>query len=62
MRWPANAQSARPCIIIMVKPEIIKAEGFTDAIVMRHEFGHCANWPADHPGARVPTAADWKQP
>lgn len=54
-------QTGKTCLIIMAKPDIIKAEGFTDAIVMRHEMGHCAGWSGDHAGARVPTAADWAE-
>ena len=26
--------------------------GLTRNIVLRHELGHCAGWPADHPGIR----------
>jgi hypothetical protein len=32
--------------------EEIEAAGYTLAVVMRREIGHCDGWPNDHPGAR----------
>jgi hypothetical protein len=41
------------CVIIMVKDDIIRENGWTTGLLLRHEMGHCNGWPADHPGARV---------
>jgi hypothetical protein len=48
------------CWIILAPDDVIKAQGYTTAMVKRHEEGHCNSWPRDHRGARVPTASDWK--
>jgi hypothetical protein len=31
---------------------IMKARGWTTALLLRHETGHCNGWPSDHPGQR----------
>ena len=46
------------CWIIHAPEKDIIEAGYTVKIVIRHERGHCNNWPSNHPGSRVPTAAD----
>ena len=47
---------ARPghtsCRIIMAPEQIIIAGGWTKALMLRHEIGHCNGWGADHAGQR----------
>src|SRR5215510_2543726 len=31
---------------------VMKARGWTTALLLRHETGHCNGWPSDHPGQR----------
>jgi len=50
------------CQIIMAPDQDIAAAGYVPSLVFRHERGHCNRWPDEHPGSRVPTAADWKAP
>jgi hypothetical protein len=40
------------CRIVLADESIIKARGWTVALIMRHEIGHCNGWPGDHPGER----------
>lgn len=40
------------CRIVIVPDEFIRATGYTEEIVLRHERGHCGGWPASHPGQR----------
>lgn len=40
------------CEIVVANDDIIKAQGWTFPIVVRHEIGHCNGWSKDHPGAR----------
>lgn len=42
------------CRIIMAPNDEITKRGHKPEWVLRHEIGHCNNWPADHRGARRP--------
>ena len=54
---PALACAVRsntaPCRIVMVGDDYIRATGYTPDIVLTHEKGHCAGWPASHPNSQV---------
>jgi hypothetical protein len=41
------------CRIVIAPEELIKAAGYTQDMVLRHEQGHCNSWPADHRGQRA---------
>ena len=41
------------CHIVIVDERIIKEQGWTRELMLRHEIGHCNGWPGDHPGQRV---------
>lgn len=41
------------CHIVLVDEKIIKEQGWTRELMLRHEIGHCNGWPGDHPGQRA---------
>jgi hypothetical protein len=41
------------CVIIMVNDEIMRTQGWTTGVLVRHEIGHCNGWPGDHGGVRA---------
>src|SRR5262245_46702975 len=45
----------RDCTIVIADDDILKAQGLNYQIVLRHEVGHCNNWPNSHAGARPAT-------
>lgn len=52
------SHDATSCRVLLVPDEIIKARGWTRALMLRHELGHCNGWPGDHPGQRSYDADD----
>jgi hypothetical protein len=46
----------RGCIIVIANDDILKRTPWNYEMVLRHENGHCQNWPGDHRGARPATA------
>jgi len=40
------------CRITILQDSVLKARGYSRELVLRHEYGHCNGWSADHPGAR----------
>lgn len=47
-----SQRRADSCKIVLVPDAIITMNGWTRALMLRHELGHCNGWPGDHPGAR----------
>lgn len=41
------------CHVVLVDEKIIKEQGWTKELMLRHEIGHCNGWGADHAGQRV---------
>jgi hypothetical protein len=39
------------CRIIPVDEKIIKMNGWTNQLMLRHEIDRCNGWPSDHPWA-----------
>ena len=46
------------CTVYLASDDAIRARGFTSAIVLRHEIGHCNGWPGGHPRARTLVEAE----
>jgi hypothetical protein len=40
------------CYVFIVSDAVLKARGVSLAYALRHELGHCNDWPKDHPGGR----------
>jgi hypothetical protein len=40
------------CLIYMVTHDIREKYGWSVAIILRHEIGHCNGWPGDHRNSR----------
>jgi hypothetical protein len=38
------------CHIYVANDNALRATGFSYALALRHELGHCNGWPANHPG------------
>jgi hypothetical protein len=53
IRYPKN------CVIYMVEDEVMRKEGWTTGLLLRHEIGHCNGWPGHHPDQRTIT---WPSP
>jgi hypothetical protein len=51
----------KKCVITIATNDILGKTDWSFSIVRRHEIGHCNGWPADHKGARVPTAEEMAQ-
>lgn len=49
------------CVIVLADPQVIAKYGWNQSIVERHERAHCNGWPVFHPGAHIPTLADYGQ-
>jgi hypothetical protein len=50
-----KVQEGRGCIIVVANDDILKNTPWNYEMVLRHENGHCQNWPGDHRGSRPPT-------
>ena len=42
----------KSCLVIMVNDSIMRRNGWTTGLLLRHEQGHCNGWPGDHTGQR----------
>jgi amino acid transporter len=47
-----SSHNAKSCLIIMVKDEVMRKNGYSTGLLFRHERGHCNGWGADHAGQR----------
>jgi hypothetical protein len=47
------------CWVVIADESILRKTGLSYRVVLRHEQGHCNNWPANHLGARLATDQDW---
>src|SRR5262245_40572629 len=45
--------SSQRCEIYIMDDEHLKAAQWPYEVILRHEFGHCNDWPADHQGSRT---------
>lgn len=43
---------ADSCRIVLVADDVIRQWGWTPALMLRHEMGHCNGWAGDHHGQR----------
>jgi hypothetical protein len=50
-----KVQEARGCIVVIANDDILKDTPWNYEMVLRHENGHCQNWPGDHKGSRPAT-------
>jgi hypothetical protein len=41
------------CEVFIVSDKLLKAVGYSYALVLRHELGHCNGWGAGHEGKRL---------
>jgi hypothetical protein len=42
------------CYVYIAPPEYLKQSGDTVEDILRHEKGHCAGWPGNHPREAAP--------
>jgi hypothetical protein len=55
----AFARGPKYCLILVASEDAIRARGWTEDTILRHERGHCNGWPDKHPGSRLATEQTW---
>jgi hypothetical protein len=50
-----NPVRENQCVVIILEDKELEKTGWTAEMIRRHELGHCASWPYDHPGMRGAT-------
>jgi hypothetical protein len=55
----AFARGPKYCLVLVAAEDAIRARGWTEDTILRHERGHCNGWTDKHPGSRLATEQSW---